>query len=75
MCSPEALYAQLLLLSLDTKQKGATEDPTDRPNDDYVPHKRPLWSVTSRLRALSGLLARLGQGRRKYLEGLSSSRL
>ena len=69
MCSPDALYAQLLLLSQDTKQNGATEDPADRPNDDYVPHKRPLGSVTSRLRALSGLLAR------KYLEGLSSSRL
>jgi len=69
MCSPDALYAQLLLLSQDTKQKDATEDPADRPNDDYVPRKRPLGSVTSRLRALSGLLAR------KYLEGLSSSRL
>ena len=69
MCSPDALYAQLLLLNQDTKQNGATEDPADRPNDDYVQHKRPLWSVTSRLRALSGLLAR------KYLEGLSSSRL
>lgn len=76
MCSPEAIYAQLLFLNQDSKRNEAVDSLVDRPSDAYVPPKRPVRSAAPRLRALGvGLLASLGLGRRKYRKGMAPSRL
>jgi hypothetical protein len=49
MCSPEALYAQLLFLSQDSKQNEAVDSLVDRPSDEYVPPKRPVRTAAPRL--------------------------
>jgi hypothetical protein len=73
MCSPEALYAQLLFLSQDSKQNEAVDSLVGRPSDEYVPPKRPVRSAAPGLLGV-GLLASLGIGR-KYRKGMAPSQL
>jgi hypothetical protein len=74
MCSPEALYAQLLFLSQDSKQNEAVDSLVDRPSDEYVPPKRPVRTAAPRLLGV-GLMASLGLGRRQYRKGMAPSQL